>query len=101
MTWEAFFLENYTQDLVENLVPDPFIKNQNWTYTGPTVWNARLPLFLIILGNIRIVIIWCPVCDLINVEINHNFLIKPFSCITKGQDKYVSISRMKRTFNMI
>ena len=31
-----------------------------------------------------IVIICCPVCDIINLEINHNFLIKPFSYITKN-----------------
>ena len=27
-----FRLENYTQNAVGKLVPDPFIKNQNWTY---------------------------------------------------------------------
>ena len=27
-----FFLKNYTQNGMENLVPDPFIKNRNWAY---------------------------------------------------------------------
>ena len=30
-----------------------------------------------------IVIIYCPVCDVINFEIKHSFLIKTFSYITK------------------
>ena len=28
----TFFLKNYTQSVVEKLFPDPFLKNQNWTY---------------------------------------------------------------------
>ena len=27
-----FFLKNHTQNVVENLVPNPFLKNQNWAY---------------------------------------------------------------------
>ena len=45
---------------------------------------AWLPLLFEILDNIWIVIICCPVCDAINFEINHNFLIKPFLHITKN-----------------
>ena len=26
------FLENYIQNVVEKLVPDPFLKNENWAY---------------------------------------------------------------------
>ena len=29
---ETFFLRNYTQDVVEKLFPDPFLKNQTWAY---------------------------------------------------------------------
>ena len=46
-----------------------------------TVW---LPLLLEILGNVYIVIIYCPVCDVINFEINYSFLIKPFFYVTKN-----------------
>ena len=34
-------------------------------------------LLLEILGNMCIVIIYCPVCDVINFEINLSFLIRP------------------------
>ena len=44
------------------------------------VW---LLLLLEILDNKCIVIISCPVCDVINLEINLSFLTKPFFYITK------------------
>ena len=28
-----FFLRNYTQNVMEKLVPDPFLENKNWAYT--------------------------------------------------------------------
>ena len=37
---------------------------------------------LVIFSNMCIVIVCCWVYDTINVEINHNFLIKPFSYVT-------------------
>ena len=43
------------------------------------VW---LPLRLEILGNMCNVIICFPVCDVVNFDINLNFLSKPFSYIT-------------------
>ena len=30
--WEIFFLNNHTQNVVEKLFPDPFLKNQSWAY---------------------------------------------------------------------
>ena len=42
-----------------------------------------LPLLLEILGNICIVIICYPVCDIINLETKLSFLIKLFSGMTK------------------
>ena len=42
-----------------------------------------LPLLLEILGNVCIVIICYPVCDVINFEIKVSFAIKPFSYVTK------------------
>ena len=39
---------------------------------------AWWPLLLEILSNMCIVIICCPVCDVINFEIKHSFLIKTF-----------------------
>ena len=44
------------------------------------VW---LPLFLEILGNICIAIVCFPCCDVIYLEINLIFLIKPFLYMTK------------------
>ena len=29
---EMFFLKNHTQNVMEKLVPDPFIKNSNWAH---------------------------------------------------------------------
>ena len=37
MTWEIFFLKNHTQNLVEKLVPDPFLKNQIEQISGSMV----------------------------------------------------------------
>ena len=48
---------------------------------------AWLPLILEILSNMCIVIICCPVCDVINFGINLNLLIKPFLYITKTSRK--------------
>ena len=61
---------------------------------------AWLPLLLEILGNMYIIVICCPVCDILSFEINHSFLIKLFFYITKSQDKNVNISRTKRALNM-
>ena len=42
-----------------------------------------LPLLLEMLGNMCIVLVCFPGCDIINFEINLGFLIKPFSYMTK------------------
>ena len=47
-----------------------------------------------------IAIICLPVFDVIHFKINHSFLIKPFSYMTKGQDKNSNILRAKGAFNM-
>ena len=31
-SWETFFSKNHTQNVVEKLFPNPFLKNQNWAY---------------------------------------------------------------------
>ena len=31
-TSETFFLKNHSQNVVEKLLQDPFLKNQNWAY---------------------------------------------------------------------
>ena len=31
---ETFFWKSYTQNVVEKLVPDPFLKNRNWAYAS-------------------------------------------------------------------
>ena len=35
---EIFFLKNYAQNLVEKLLPDPFLKDQNWAH----LWISSL-----------------------------------------------------------
>ena len=45
--------------------------------------QVSLPLVLEILGDMCIVIICCPDCNVINFGINLNFLIRPFFFITK------------------
>ena len=52
------------------------------------------------LGNMFIVIICCPVCEALNFEINHSFLIELFFLHCQSQDKNVNISRTKRAFNI-
>ena len=34
---EIFFLKSYTQNVVKKLFPDPFLKSQNWAYSGSIV----------------------------------------------------------------
>ena len=60
---------------------------------------ARLLLLLELLGNMCIVIIYCSTCDVINLEINLNVLIKRFFYRIKSKDKNVNISKTKRAFN--
>ena len=62
---------------------------------------AWLPLLHEILGNMCIVIVCQPVCEVINFEINHIFLIKPFfSKWPKISDKKLNLSRTKRAFKV-
>ena len=57
-------------------------------------------LLLEILGNMCIVMIRYPVCDVINFEINHNFVIKPFFYIMKKSEQKCKYLKNGRTFNM-
>ena len=34
---EIFFLKSYTQNVAKKLFPDPFLKIQNWAYSGSIV----------------------------------------------------------------
>ena len=36
---KIFFLKNQAQNVMEKLVPDPFLKNQDWAYLWIKVWN--------------------------------------------------------------
>ena len=38
-TWETFSLKNRTQNVLEKLVPDPFLKNKNWAYLWINSWK--------------------------------------------------------------
>ena len=41
IAWVALFLKNQSQNVVEKLFPDPFLKNQNWAY----LWINSLKLY--------------------------------------------------------
>ena len=60
------------------------------------VW---LLLLLKTLANMSIVIIWVPVCHVINFEINLSFLIKPVSYMTKKSGQ--KIKHLKGTLTQI
>ena len=45
LTWQRFFLNNHTQNVVEKLVPNPFLKNQNWAY----LWINSLKFYTVYL----------------------------------------------------
>ena len=65
-----------------------FINWQNFIY-----W---LPFLLEILGNLSVIIIFCPACDVINIEINHSFLVKSFFYITKmSKQRYKYLKNQK------
>ena len=51
-------------------------------------------------GQYVIAIVCFPDCDVINVEISHIFLMKPFSYMTKTQDENLNILRTRRTFKL-
>ena len=60
---------------------------------------AWLPLLLELLGENMYCNYFCPVCDITNFEIHHNFLIKTFFYITKH---YHKLSQSQEwTFNCI
>ena len=41
--WEKFCLKNHTQNVVEKLFPDSFLKNQNWLY----LWINSLKFYTV------------------------------------------------------
>ena len=43
ITWETFFLKNHTRNVVKRLVPDLFLKNQNWAY----LWINILKFYIV------------------------------------------------------
>ena len=73
-----------------------FLKKKNYHVISYwlTKFHAWFPLLVEILGNMCIVIICCPVCDIINFWISPN-LIKPFFYIidNPGQKRKISQER--------
>ena len=59
---------------------------------------AWLPLLFEILGHICILIICCPVCDVINFEINQSFLIEPFFYTAKKSEKEYKYHKKVKSF---
>ena len=57
-----------------------------------------LTLGLEILGNMCIVIVYYPVCDVIKFEINHSFFLKRFFCITKKSGQNCNYLKNDRSF---
>ena len=46
---ETFFLKNHTQNVLEKLLPEAFIKNQNWAY----LWINSLKFFTVSLCQVE------------------------------------------------
>ena len=65
-------------------------------------WNffAWLPLFLEIVSNMCIVVVWFAGCDVINFEINLHSNEAIFPTWPKSQDKSFNIFRMTRAFKV-
>ena len=40
-----FFLKNHTQNVMEILFPDPFLKNQNWVYLWINILKFHIACF--------------------------------------------------------
>ena len=59
------------------------------------VW---LPLLFEISGNMWIVIVCYPVCDVINFEIYLSFLTKPFSYMTKYSEQKFKYLKNEKSF---
>ena len=57
-------------------------------------------LLLEILDNMCIVIIWCPVSNVINFENNNSFHIKPFLYTTKKSGQKCKYLKNEKSFNM-
>ena len=94
ITWGTFSLKNHSQNVVQKLFPDPFLRNQIWEY----FWinslmfyvvcfycmpssSINLPNFIIwlsllreILDNMFIWIVCEPGCHVISFETNLSFL---------------------------
>ena len=104
------FQKKLCQKCWEKLVPDSFIKNRNWADLQKQVQKqSSYHIFCIIfeekyfspyvlLHNMCILIICCPVCDVKNLKLT--FLSNRFSTKPKSQVKSINISRTKRAFNM-
>ena len=52
-----------------------------------------------VLGNMCIVITCCLVYDVMNFEINHTFLIKPFYCITRKSGQKCKYLKNEKSFS--
>ena len=59
-----------------------------------------LPLLLEILVNVCIAIVCQPGCDVIKLEANPIFFIKPFCYMTKKSDKNLNTLRTKRAYEV-
>ena len=82
-----YFLHDYWRKI--------FLMLYSINWANFIVW---LHLRLQILGNMCIVIISCPVCDVINFEIKLNFLIKSFSYIAKKSGWKLIFLENKKSF---
>ena len=56
LTWETYSLKNHTQNMMEKLFPDPFLKNQNWVYIwiNSVMFYAVLFLYYVKLRAIEV-----------------------------------------------
>ena len=59
------------------------------------------PFFLEVSGNMCIIIVCCPVCDVINFEIYLSFFTKPFSLLTQNSEQKLKYTKNKKSFKSL
>ena len=84
-----------SRHFVHNFSRNLFLMSYSINCPNPIAW---LLLLLGILGNMCIVMICCPVCDVTDFEINDNFRIKPVFYITKKSGQKCNHLKTKKSF---
>ena len=84
------------RDFVHDFSRKTFLILYSVNWSNFIVW---LPFLLEISGNLCIVIVCYSVCDVLNFEINVNFLNKPASCKTKNLERKSKYFENRKRFS--